>query len=43
MKSQEKIREDLAQIEVLLGYEPLNEPFRTELRIARIRLLLMLM
>jgi hypothetical protein len=40
--SNPKIKENLAQIEVFLGYEQLEERVRAELRIARIRLLLML-
>ncbi|MGE5110211.1 MAG: hypothetical protein ACM3JB_05085 [Acidobacteriaceae bacterium] len=42
MTNPDKVRENLAQIEILLGYERLDEPVRAELRIARIRLLLML-
>ncbi len=42
MNNQNKIRKNLAQIEILLGYERLDEQARAELRIARIRLLLML-
>ncbi len=37
-----KIRENLAQIEILLRYERLDTPLREKLRVVRDRLLLML-
>ena len=42
MINQDKIRNNLAQIELFLGYERLDERARAQLRIARLRLLLML-
>ncbi len=42
MSDHMKMRENLAQIEVLLRYEALDPPLRDKLRIARERLILML-